>query len=363
MAQSLNHRQWKTLTRAVAELREVPDGGDPLMTLLHVVQRALPCSLGRFSAIDPATFDCFGVNTHVISSGGEDLDDVAPNILPDCPLLQVNLNPAAPAVISTGAHVGSQRFLNSASWEIYYRPAGSRCALSARLSPPGFSPLITIDLDRDVGDFSTAEALLLELLRPHLREAYERVCATERARRAGLECRRGVAEFWLGPDLRPLNGAPALVPPDPPHRTDRLLPRSMAEVAWLHYGSFCRDSLGERDWSLQRTARGDHGDEVLTMSWDTHSRRTRITRGRPSPIPIGGPTPASFLALQSLGLTRREAEVLSWVSEGKSNELIARLLTMSPRTVQKHLEAVHRKLGVESRTAAAGIALRCLLGE
>lgn len=59
-----------------------------------------------------------------------------------------------------------------------------------------------------------------------------------------------------------------------------------------------------------------------------------------------------------LGLTEREAEVLLWISYGKSNADISEVLTISPRTVQKHLERIYEKLGVETRAAAAAIAIR-----
>jgi CheY-like chemotaxis protein/DNA-binding CsgD family transcriptional regulator len=66
--------------------------------------------------------------------------------------------------------------------------------------------------------------------------------------------------------------------------------------------------------------------------------------------------------LQSLGqafpsLTARESEVLYWVIQGKTNRDIGDILGTSPRTVHKHLEHVFEKLGVETRTAAAGLAL------
>lgn len=57
-------------------------------------------------------------------------------------------------------------------------------------------------------------------------------------------------------------------------------------------------------------------------------------------------------------LTEREAEVLLWISYGKSNADISEVLTISPRTVQKHLERIFEKLGVETRAAAAAIAIR-----
>jgi DNA-binding response OmpR family regulator/DNA-binding CsgD family transcriptional regulator len=65
-------------------------------------------------------------------------------------------------------------------------------------------------------------------------------------------------------------------------------------------------------------------------------------------------TPAQFSS--ELGLTTREGEVLSWLSKGKTNRDIAQILGLSPRTVDKHLEQIYAKLGVENRTAAAAIA-------
>ena len=56
-------------------------------------------------------------------------------------------------------------------------------------------------------------------------------------------------------------------------------------------------------------------------------------------------------------LMRREGEVLSWLSKGKTNRDIAQILGLSPRTVDKHLEQIYAKLGVENRTAAAAIAV------
>jgi len=61
--------------------------------------------------------------------------------------------------------------------------------------------------------------------------------------------------------------------------------------------------------------------------------------------------------VQSLKLTLREAEVLYWVAKGKTNRDIGDILGSSPATVKKHLERVYVKLGVETRTAAAGIAM------
>jgi len=53
------------------------------------------------------------------------------------------------------------------------------------------------------------------------------------------------------------------------------------------------------------------------------------------------------------GLTAREGEVLLWIGRGKANRDIGEILGLSPRTVNKHLEQIYAKLGVENRASAA----------
>jgi DNA-binding response OmpR family regulator/DNA-binding CsgD family transcriptional regulator len=63
---------------------------------------------------------------------------------------------------------------------------------------------------------------------------------------------------------------------------------------------------------------------------------------------------------QTLSLTSRESEVLLWISRGKANREIGEILAISPRTVNKHLEQIFVKLGVENRASAAARAVRAL---
>ncbi|MCI0745788.1 MAG: response regulator transcription factor [Verrucomicrobia subdivision 3 bacterium] len=69
---------------------------------------------------------------------------------------------------------------------------------------------------------------------------------------------------------------------------------------------------------------------------------------------------SSAQPLEQLGLTPREAEVLLWVAQGKSNGDIAILLGMAETTVKRHLSNLFPKLGVESRNAATMEALEIL---
>ena len=65
---------------------------------------------------------------------------------------------------------------------------------------------------------------------------------------------------------------------------------------------------------------------------------------------------------EKLVLTVREAEVLLWLGRGKANRDIADILGISPRTVNKHLEQIYTKIGVENRAAAAALVMRMLEG-
>lgn len=70
--------------------------------------------------------------------------------------------------------------------------------------------------------------------------------------------------------------------------------------------------------------------------------------------------PPGPAALLKLGLTPREAEVLYWLAQGKSNPDIATILGAGVRTVHKHVENIFRKLGLETRNAAALVAIEIL---
>ena len=63
--------------------------------------------------------------------------------------------------------------------------------------------------------------------------------------------------------------------------------------------------------------------------------------------------------LPAARLSPREAEVASWLAQGKTNLEIAMILAIGVRTVEKHMERLLEKLGAENRTAAALMIMRC----
>jgi DNA-binding CsgD family transcriptional regulator len=107
---------------------------------------------------------------------------------------------------------------------------------------------------------------------------------------------------------------------------------------WLVAESAASGGWDQPEWWLRGV-----GDRLASNGLERPARRCREI--------IGGPQ-----RYGGLGVTSREADVLGLVVEGCSNKEIATRLVMSPRTVEKHVEALLRKLGARSRTHLAAVA-------
>jgi DNA-binding NarL/FixJ family response regulator len=189
---------------------------------------------------------------------------------------------------------------------------------------------------------------LLARIRVHLgnaRAAYETRAALDASGRFLLASNRAGQVLWCTPKVRQLFGGAfaesgASSPAVPSAVIERLLTlrrtaqghaRTPMELGGRQFECALLSSLGP--------------DELLFRLCET-----------------GSPGNDQAVLRQAFGLTGREAEVLLWISRGKANRDIGEILEISPRTVNKHLEQVFIKLGVENRAAAAGAAIRRLTG-
>jgi predicted ATPase/DNA-binding CsgD family transcriptional regulator len=108
-------------------------------------------------------------------------------------------------------------------------------------------------------------------------------------------------------------------------------------------------------------ARAVLGEAAFETAWSA-GRAFSIDEVIADALAVTAPSPSSPVAPAvtegDRGLTRREREVLRLLVDGRSNREIASALSISPRTVGKHVEGILAKLGVESRTAAVSYTLR-----
>ena len=268
------------------------------------------------------------------------------------PLIAHYMRTADPRPMKISDLIDRRAFRRTELYRTVYRPMGVEYQMAFTLpSAPG--AIVGVALNRDRADFTERDRRVLELVRPHLAQARRDAATRETARLLSTVLERalgdeGRAALAVGPDggvAFASGGAFALLErylPPPP--SPGLVPEAVAE--WRR---------PERDRGLMPSS-----DMVV----DGPAGRL-LARLLPAPERTGydvilleehrvGHEPA---ALAALGLSARQAEVLSLVARGRTNAEIAALLHLSPRTVQKHLEHVYDRLGVRSRAAATARAV------
>jgi DNA-binding CsgD family transcriptional regulator len=249
--------------------------------------------------------------------------------------------------------VSRDAFQRTALYRSLYRRLGIEFQLVLLLPYPDGAPRALV-LNRRDKAFSEDDRRRLEYLWPHFTQAVRNARALSR--------KRGVPEL---DDLPPGLGVLVL------DRSAKV--QLCTEQARIWLTQYCQKGFTQREIrSLPEPVAGWVGRAL--------GDRTLRLRGIANPVePLVMQRADQFLAMRfiadhgrgqhlilmdesvmnappdlllGLGLTQREAEVLAWVAQGKTNRETGAILEMSPRTVQKHLERIFSKLGVESRTGA-----------
>jgi len=122
-----------------------------------------------------------------------------------------------------------------------------------------------------------------------------------------------------------------------------------------------------QEWLQKRTLADVKSADTIVLASDTSPLKLQFSYvGQVAPEEIllrlveGEIENDNLVLKRKLQVTPRESEVLMWIARGKSNRDIAEILSLSPRTVNKHLEQIYAKLGVENRASAAALAVRML---
>jgi DNA-binding CsgD family transcriptional regulator len=255
--------------------------------------------------------------------------------------------------------VSINSFRNSALHADYYRRIGINYVMALPLRIDSAN-VISIVFNRSQSDFRDHERGVLDVLRHPLAVIYRHLVVCEEAG-IGLRCITDLAADggWLMMHVtlggRILDASPTAL---------RLLRRFFPAYASGLQTSLPSPLLSwfvrSRNWGLERSA----------IDLAQRFTLTRLgSRLRVHFVPDPDNSAAGFLLMKHervdldaahlarLPLTDREREVLALVAAGKTNGEIAIILAISARTVQKHLEHIFQKLGVETRTAAAVCAL------
>jgi DNA-binding CsgD family transcriptional regulator len=255
--------------------------------------------------------------------------------------------------------LSSRAFKKKEIYNEFYHPMRIPFLMGIAL-PVNRHCLVTIGSHRDRKDFTERERTALNMIQPHVLQAYANAEAVTHMQAEVARLNHAIERIPQG-----------LVSVDA---------RGVIQWATARARKLLGEYFGARKrghhrlpdllvrWMRCSKARLDHADErpdrVAPMVIDHGSRQLHV-----SMVPEGehsllfleedaAEVPAEQLA--HLGLSRRETEILGWIVHGKSNPEIATILGIGVRTIHKHVEHIYLKLEVENRHAAISLAFEAM---
>ena len=247
--------------------------------------------------------------------------------------------------------VTQRQFRTTELYNELYKPLQIPYCLGAGLAV-NRDCLIAIGLNRGGRDFTEDELVVLDLLRPHVAQAFGNAEAVTRMHealstlnQAMEEMRRGLVSvthkgriLWATTEAKRLLDTYGL---SEGRRSD-WLPSLLRE--WTQRELKRMDRPADLPAPFKPLVI-DHGGSTLTIRLlnDGQNILLSLEESRAG---------CDAEDLAPLGLSPRETEILTWVVTGKTNPEIGAILGISPRTVHKHLGRIYTRLGVENRHAA-----------
>ena len=344
----LTTRDFDVLLSAVERLNDEGSAPDMPARVLAAVEQIIPNELIAIDCFADGEVDHLPVhwnnNGEMLTPAIEEVCSAVFEQSPDDnPLVEelvLNGNPGVMKLSDFGDQAG---FRETAYYNEVMRPVGFDRQMGVMI-PVGGDASFSCAVNRKGADFSERERQMLALLAPHLKHAIE----LERQRGShDAEKRRlasALAMTWSGAVTFSADGHILHVTDLARHYLDKHFPAAGEECTKL-----LTARSGQSEISVSPGVNFPEATLRISASTDAASKETTVLL---TEKPRVGPK-----MLESLGLTPRQAEVLYWITEGKTDEVIADLTGAARRTVQKHVENILTRLGAETRTAAARVAV------
>lgn len=247
-------------------------------------------------------------------------------------------------------YISDVEFRNTDIYNNFYKliDANNQIALALPISEDF---VMTCLLARSIKDFSERDRVMMTLAAPHLINVVKNTFAFDRVNAALNEKGCGVITVdSFGKAQYVSEFAYQLLERyfEDEKRAENSLPENLC--SWIK-----KNDLPANEFALPTVpfkVKNAQGELTVRLIYNsTTLERTLLLEEKKSLTPK---------MLESLNLTKREAQVLYWMAQGKSDADIAVLCNISPNTVYKHAQHIYKKLGVETRTAAMLRALEVL---
>ncbi len=355
----MNQSTYKKLNETIRQLYLPADAGDLRQRTVELARKLIPSEVGRYAELKP---DGNGFENEYCSSRPEEFERFRPFFnahIEDQPVVNYYRRHRQSRVLRISDLVPTRDFRKTAIYNEFYRRIGIRHQLTTALfSKEGRCREII--LDREKKDFTRTEVRMLEFFTPHLEQAFFNVVRMDALEAENTRLRHSLEATGEGFLLATSKG--------------RILYRSQKAGAFLgQTGEANPHNPGELSATLKEFLDRMIFREANPLSDpDPASKLVLYHPGgriivRYSSLPRGHSGPAEYLLilreapaetscckpLRSLGLTRRQTEILQAIAHGKTDGEIAGCLGISPRTVHKHLENIYETLEVNNRVDAS----------
>jgi DNA-binding CsgD family transcriptional regulator len=337
-----------TVLEILPDLYRLQDLSSLAPVMLAQLDRIIPSLMSTYNEIDLATG-----KTTIVTHPPERAEEMASTLaagvpaLASHPLMARFASAEQDEILSISDLTTREEWLRNPFYLVAQRPVGLEDSLVLPLMN-SMRRFIFICFNRGERSFSARERELAEMIRPHLVTAYENAREFTEAKALSLLSISAMDRAELGIALVDANARvvhmnskasgllDAYFRPDPWRRE---LPDEL--VRWI-MGLGSGDGLAKLPLFRQR----GEGPvlECRTATIEGIAQRILLLQEKS--------LDQQWRRYLALGISERQAEVLYWVGEGKSNADIATILDIAKRTVDKHLEAIYAKLQVENRTAA-----------
>jgi DNA-binding CsgD family transcriptional regulator len=331
------------------ELYSIPESGDFFGHALSILDARIPSSISGywFVHLDANRLEGRTVSSH----DGQtlpDLDELA-KLLQSHPCLKLyNSNRTGPVWCTTDL-MSEKEWKQLPIYNEVYRPLGVVHDTHVRFYS---GELCVIFAFSDARKTDEQHCRLLNSVAPHLKAAHSAFRIQQKRRRRNLPGNM-IQLSADGQLLECQSLARSLL--------DRYFPHSKRQPVW-HLPEDVRRWIA---CEIQRTTAEAGGKTATrTLIVRTHDAMLRLHLIRQTGDYVIVLEESAALEeinlLEKLGLSHREAEVLSWVARGKQNSDVASIMNIKTATVRKHMEHIFEKMGCETRGAAERLALQSI---
>ena len=333
----LRDREYRAVLDLVGEVHDAASMDDMRASLLPAIRRMVPAEYASYNEVGP---------DHVVVTVS---DPVLPEWAHTAWARHSGQNPLIARLVRTRDSrpyqwadvVAPNQFRRTSLFRELYGPLGIDQQIAFALPSPA-ELTIGVALSKAGNPYSESEREMLDLARPHLIQAYRNAQIKDQLAALLDDVRRGVDAAGQGVAVLAADGTVSFASA----KAATLVARSGAGD--LREGEPPPRGLIPSERTTMVSL--DGGDALLVRRVNGAEKGATVLLFEPAKQAL------SADVLRGLGLTPREAEVLAWLARGTETPEVAAELGVSARTIQKHSQAIHAKLGVRSRSQAVATA-------